>query len=43
MAPRFQRITLPVQDELPEGLLQALVQRVAAHKRLDADKIVGTL
>jgi hypothetical protein len=43
MVPRFQRITLPVQNELHERLLQALFQRVGAHKRVDADKIVDTL
>jgi len=43
MAPRFQRITFPVQNELDERLLQALLQRVGAHKRVDVDKIVDTL
>jgi len=43
MVPRFQRITFPVQNELHERLLQALFQRVGAHKRVDAEKIVDTL
>jgi hypothetical protein len=43
MVPRFQRITIPVQNELRERLLQALFQRVGAHKRVDVDKILDTL
>jgi hypothetical protein len=43
MAPRFQRLTIPVQDELHERLLQALFQRVGTHKRVDVEKIVDTL
>jgi hypothetical protein len=43
MIPRFQRITIPVQNELHERLLQAVFLRVGAHKRVDVDKILDTL
>ncbi|MBV8175256.1 MAG: type II toxin-antitoxin system HicA family toxin [Verrucomicrobia bacterium] len=41
--PRFQRITIPLCDNLKESLLATILKSVAAHKRVDADQILDTL
>ena len=43
LGPRFQRITIPLNEDLKEGLLTAILKSVAAHKRVDADQILDTL
>jgi predicted RNA binding protein YcfA (HicA-like mRNA interferase family) len=43
LAPRFQRVTIPLHNDIKEALLIAILKSVANHRRVDVDQILDTL
>ncbi|MBV8142161.1 MAG: type II toxin-antitoxin system HicA family toxin [Verrucomicrobia bacterium] len=43
LSPRFQRITIPLDDHFKEALLTAVLKSVASHKRVEVHNVRDTL
>jgi len=43
LTPRFQRVTIPLHDNIKEALLIAILKSVAAHRKVEVDHILDTL
>ena len=41
--PRFQRVTIPLHEEIKEGLAVVILKCVATHKRVEVRTILDTL
>jgi hypothetical protein len=41
--PRFQRVTIPLDVEIKEGLAVVILKSVATHKRVETRTILDTL
>jgi hypothetical protein len=41
--PRFQRVTIPLDVEIKEGLATVILKSVATHKRVEIRTILDTL